>query len=174
VGSPLAMYCGAAELLHARTRIFGVTEFFDGGEAVGRTVVASKTARYVSIPFAAVREAGLREPELFIALGAVNAQQNRSLTTTIASHVSKPTLARVASALLPYAVPARGLERALPPLAQMTQSQVAAAAGTVKEVAARAIAELERTHARSAPRTRPRPLPRSLEAFGNDRLALAG
>ena len=48
---------------------------------------------------------------------------------------------------MPYAVPERGLHPALAPLPTMTQAQVAASAGTVKEVAARAIAELERVQA---------------------------
>jgi hypothetical protein len=61
--------------------------------------------------------------------------------------VSQPIIARVANALLPYAAPEQGLHPALPPLPNMTQSQVAASAGTVKEVAARAIAELERLQA---------------------------
>ncbi|MBC5828935.1 MAG: hypothetical protein GIW98_01925 [Candidatus Eremiobacteraeota bacterium] len=50
---------------------------------------------------------------------------------------------RVASALVVYAPPKDGLHPALPPLPSITQTQIAVAAGTVKEVAARAIAELE-------------------------------
>ena len=45
--------------------------------------------------------------------------------------------------LLPYAMPDRGLVPAAHSLSTITQSQIAAAGGTVKEVAARAIAELE-------------------------------
>jgi hypothetical protein len=40
-------------------------------------------------------------------------------------------------------MPERGLSPARAPLPNLTQAQIAAAAGTVKEVAARAIAELE-------------------------------
>ncbi len=40
-------------------------------------------------------------------------------------------------------MPERGLVPAAPSLSTITQSQIAAAGGTVKEVAARAIAELE-------------------------------
>ncbi|HEY5426137.1 MAG TPA: helix-turn-helix domain-containing protein [Candidatus Tumulicola sp.] len=54
-----------------------------------------------------------------------------------------PILARIARVLVPYAMPERGLVPAAASLATVTQSQIAAAAGTVKEVAARAIAELE-------------------------------
>jgi len=54
-----------------------------------------------------------------------------------------PIIARIAQVLLPFSLPERGLSAALAPLPHMTQAQIAAAAGTVKEVAARAIADLE-------------------------------
>lgn len=124
--------------------VFGVAEFFDNGLCLGRTLVVSKSVRYATIPFGAIRDVAKRDPEFLMALGACCAQRARGMASTLAAQVSKPILVRVASALLPYAVPARGLEAALAPLPTMTQSQIAAAAGTVKEVAARAISELER------------------------------
>lgn len=148
---------------------FGTIEFFDGGRAIGRTVAVSKTARYALLPRDLVLEVCMREPAALIALAAFNSQLNRSLATAMNAHVSQPAIARVASALLPYAIPERGLEPALPPLANMTQAQVAAAAGTVKEVAARAIAELERRSALRRERGHVRYLDRSklLEAIGS-------
>ena len=126
---------------------FGEGEFFDSGLAMGRTVVLSKTARYATLPYDVLRETSRRDPSLLMALAASAAQRNRTLASALAAQVSKPIIARVASALLPYAAPERDLHAALPPLPNMTQAQVAAAAGTVKEVAARAIAELERVQA---------------------------
>ncbi len=126
---------------------FGESEFFDGGLALGRTVALSKVARYAAIPFDVLRGIAAQEPEFVLAIGAASAQRNRSLASELAAQVSQPIISRVAAALLPYAAPERELHPALPPLPTMTQAQIAAAAGTVKEVAARAIAELERVQA---------------------------
>lgn len=126
---------------------FGDTEFFDLGLSVGRTIVLSKTARYATVPVPVLRALGEQQPGFLLAMGATVAQRNRTLASALSSQVSQPIIARVASALLPYAVPERGLHPALAPLPTMTQAQVAASAGTVKEVAARAIAELERVQA---------------------------
>jgi CRP-like cAMP-binding protein len=148
--------------------VFGEIEFFDGGLSIGRTMVLSKTARYASVPYGTLREIGAREPALLTALAASTAQHNRTLASALASQVSQPILSRVASALLPYAAPERGLHPALSPLPNMTQAQVAASAGTVKEVAARAIAELERVQALRRERGHIRYLDRSklLETIG--------
>lgn len=126
---------------------FADGEFFDGGLSVGRTVALSKTARYARVPYDVVRQILGGDAEFLTALAAVVAQRNRALASALAAQVSQPILSRVAAALLPYAAPERGLHPALPPLPNMTQAQVAASAGTVKEVAARAIAELERVQA---------------------------
>lgn len=126
---------------------FNESEFFDGGLTVGRTVVLSKSARYAMVPFETLRAVAMQEPEFVMAIGAAAAQRNRTLASELASQVSRPIISRVAAALLPYAAPERELHPALPPLPTMTQAQIAAAAGTVKEVAARAIAELERVQA---------------------------
>lgn len=126
---------------------FGESEFFDGGLTMGRTVALSKSAHYAAIPFETLRSLAKQEPEFLMAIAAANAQRNRTLASELASQVSQPIIARVASALLPYAAPERELHPALSPLPTMTQAQIAAAAGTVKEVAARAIAELERVQA---------------------------
>jgi uncharacterized protein (DUF2249 family)/CRP-like cAMP-binding protein len=127
--------------------VFGEIEYFDGGLSLGRTTVLSKTARIATITYGELSEVVRDEPDLLRALAARTAQHNRTLASALAAQVSQPILSRVASALLPYAPPERGLHPAFAPLPTMTQAQVAAAAGTVKEVAARAIAELERIQA---------------------------
>jgi CRP/FNR family cyclic AMP-dependent transcriptional regulator len=126
---------------------FGDCEFFDEGLSIGRTVALSKSGRYALIPFEIVRSVGMQEPEFLLAIGASAAQHNRAVASALAAQVSQPIIARVAAALLAHAAPERELHPALPPLPHMTQAQIAAAAGTVKEVAARAIAELERVQA---------------------------
>jgi len=123
--------------------IFGDVSFFDGGRTMGRVSVLSKTARVVLLPVDIVRAVGMEHPEFIFALAAVCAQKVRSLANALVSQASQPIIARVAQALMPYAVPSNQLEPALSPLPNMTHMQIAAAAGTVKEVAARAIAELE-------------------------------
>jgi len=127
--------------------VFGAAEFFDRGFRIGRIVAISKIARYATIPHAVVQEMAKRDPQVLLALGSCCAQRMRGLANRLSEHVSKPILVRVAGALLPYAPPARGLQPAHPPLPAMTQTQIAASAGTVKEVAARAIADLERAGA---------------------------
>lgn len=142
--------------------IFGEVELFDGGLAIGRVVALSKTARCVLLPVEAVRQLGVQRPEVLLGLATACAQRTRGLAETLAAHGTQPIVHRLATVLLPYSMPERGLSPAMAPLPSMTQSQLASAAGTVKEVAARAIAELEshgalrreRGHIRYLDRTR--------------------
>ena len=123
--------------------VFGELELFDQAPASGRVVALSKVARYLRIPRRAVLEAGERSAPLLLALGRVNAQRRRDHMQALATQATMPIIARIAHVLVPYAMPERGLSPARLPLPNLTQAQIAAAAGTVKEVAARAIAELE-------------------------------
>ena len=123
--------------------LFGVAEYFDRGLSNARIVVFSRTARIVKLPWDIVADVASRYPQLTTALGVVIAQRLREMNDTITVQGALPILARIARVLVPYAMPERGLVPAAASLATVTQSQIAAAAGTVKEVAARAIAELE-------------------------------
>jgi len=120
--------------------LFGVAEYFDRGLKMARIAVFSKTARILKVPWDVVSRIAARNPELTHALGVVMAQRVRLLADALSVQGSLPIIARV---LLPYAMPDRGLVQAAAALSTITQSQIAAAGGTVKEVAARAIAELE-------------------------------
>ena len=122
---------------------FGETEFFDAGLTVGRTIALSKSVRYLRIPRDVVSTIGMQYPQVMIALAHIAAQRTRTLADALTAQATQPILVRIASVLLPYAVTEKGLGAAHSPLPNMTQAQVAATAGTVKEVAARAIAELE-------------------------------
>ncbi|HTX59573.1 MAG TPA: helix-turn-helix domain-containing protein [Verrucomicrobiae bacterium] len=121
---------------------FGLVEFFDRGAPMARVVALSKSARIVGLPWESVAAVAREHPTLVAGLASALAQRHRLLADCL-SQSALPILARVARALLPHAMPDRGLSPAAHALASMTQSQIAAAAGTVKEVAARAIAELE-------------------------------
>jgi CRP-like cAMP-binding protein len=123
--------------------VFGVAEYFDRGLTNARTMVFSKTAIVLKFPWDAVREIAVRHPQLTNELGVVIAQRLRLVNDNLSAQASQPIIARIAHVLLPYAMPERGLTEAAGALAAVTQSQIAASAGTVKEVAARAIAELE-------------------------------
>ena len=145
-----------------QNELFGVAEYFDRGLENARIVVFSKTAKVVKIPWDVIDEIAERFPRLTHELGVVLAQRLRQVNDTLSTQGSQPIISRIAAVLLPYAMPERGLSPAVASLASITQSQIAAAAGTVKEVAARAIAELEargalkreRGHIRFLDRTR--------------------
>jgi uncharacterized protein (DUF2249 family)/CRP-like cAMP-binding protein len=123
--------------------LFGVAEYFDRGLKMARIAVFSKSAHVLKVPWEVVSRIAGRYPELTHALGIVMAQRVRLLADALSVQGSLPILGRVARVLLPYAMPERGLVPASASLSTITQSQIAAAGGTVKEVAARAIAELE-------------------------------
>jgi signal-transduction protein with cAMP-binding, CBS, and nucleotidyltransferase domain len=117
--------------------LFGVAEYFDRGLKMARIAYVLK------LPWEVVSRVAARNPELTNALGIVMAQRVRLLADALSVQGSLPILGRIARVLLPYAMPERGLAAASAALSTITQSQIAAAGGTVKEVAARAIAELE-------------------------------
>jgi CRP-like cAMP-binding protein/uncharacterized protein (DUF2249 family) len=123
--------------------VFGIAAFFDGGAPVANVVAMTKITRIVKLPSATLTDVAREYPDLLFGLGALLAQRQRELSAKLSSQSALPIVGRVARVLLPHAMAERGLSPAMPALASMTQSQIAAAAGTVKEVAARAIAELD-------------------------------
>jgi CRP/FNR family transcriptional regulator, cyclic AMP receptor protein len=123
--------------------LLGDLELFDEAPAAGRVIALSKVARYLRIARRTVLDVAEAHPQILVALGRVNAQRRRDHMQALATQATMPIIARVAHVLVPYAIPERGLSPARAPLPNLTQAQIAAAAGTVKEVAARAIAELE-------------------------------
>src|SRR5450755_4137999 len=121
----------------------GDIETLDGGRALARIAVTSAVAHVVLIPRGIVLSALLVDGVFARKLATICAQRARILGTQFLSHVAQPAISRVAAAILPYASPDVGLSPAFEPLQRMTQNQLAIVAGTAKEVAARAIAELE-------------------------------
>ena len=122
---------------------FGIAAALDGGLTFTNMRVITKSASYLAVPIDVIHALAETDPRVPAAIGFLSAQQSRALARALNAQVSMPTIGRVAAALLPYASPERGMHPALPPVTMLTQTQLAAAAGTVKEVAARAIAELE-------------------------------
>jgi uncharacterized protein (DUF2249 family) len=122
----------------------GEIEFFDAGAAPARLVAAYGGARVIAIPRAVAIETAQRVPMLALRLGRRAAMRARTLAERMMLAAFSSTTARVARALLPYAGPAAGLVPTLPPLSQMSQAQIGTIAGTVRIVAARDLAKLER------------------------------
>lgn len=122
---------------------FGEISTIDGGATVARFVVMSRSARLVLFPKHALRSALQTDSALARSMNEVCAQRMRSLVDRFAAQTSLSTVARVAAALLPHAGPQPGLHLVLPSFQDFTQVELATAAGTVKEVVSRALAELE-------------------------------
>ena len=126
---------------------FGVSGMFDARDTMARIVVLSKTARYFAIENAIVRELCDEDPKLAVLLATVLAQRVRGLTSLLSVQVNLPTMTRMARYLLQHCSDAPGLAPSKGTLPLMTQAQIAAAAGTTKEVAARLIRTLEEASA---------------------------
>ncbi|MEO6990479.1 MAG: Crp/Fnr family transcriptional regulator, partial [Candidatus Baltobacteraceae bacterium] len=121
---------------------FAELETLDGGRTIAR-IVATSPADVVVIPRDVVLAMAATDTEFARALAISCAQRTRAVVGRLLATVATPTVARVAAAILPYARPEPGLVSSLPELRAVTQGALASAAGTVKEVVARAIAELE-------------------------------
>ncbi len=121
---------------------FGDIETLDGGRTIAR-LVATTTTRVLLVPRGIVVSAMTTDSAFARALATICAQRARALAEAFSAHVAQSAIVRVAAAILPYAAPDAGLSPSLEPLQRMTQAELAATAGTVKEVAARAVAELE-------------------------------
>lgn len=121
----------------------GAIETLDGGRTVARVVATTAATRVVLIPRGIVITTMAKDVAFARAVAAICAQRARALAEAFTAHVTQSAIVRVAAAILPYAGPDAGLTPSLEPLRRMTQTQLAATAGTVKEVAARAVAELE-------------------------------
>lgn len=122
---------------------FGAVALLDGQIPVGEIGVVSKIARYALFPQIAVAQAAQLDPTLFRRLAAQAASRYRSLTSRLLIQAAYSVGSRVANVLLPFASEKPGLQPVDRQLMEFSQRDLAAAAGCVKEAAARAIAEME-------------------------------
>lgn len=142
VGTPTGREQILFEVLE--TEVFGNTVLFDGGSTFARYATLSDPAEILLLPKAAVLQAAEADSRFALALAASATPQLRAVVELLHAHVSKKTIARVATALLPYAPIENGLAPVDPiHLPSLRLTQIAAATGSVKEVVARAVAELE-------------------------------
>jgi len=122
---------------------FGVSAMLDGGVEMARTAVVSRKACLALMDGDAVIDLCKQHGTLAIAFAVTLARRIRHTTALLAAQLNLTAQERIARYLLRFAGDT-GLSEALEPLPQMTQAQIGAAAGTVKDVAARTIGLLER------------------------------
>jgi uncharacterized protein (DUF2249 family) len=146
VGTPVGREQILFEALE--TEVFGNGAMLDGGSTFSRFATLSDAADIVLFPKPFVLQFAAADPRFALALAASVSQQMRAVVELVHAHVSKKTIARVASTLVPYAPSESGLAPVDPVhLPSLRLTQIAAATGSVKEVVARAVAELEAARA---------------------------
>lgn len=141
---------------------------FDGGGTTTRAE-ALTDATIVTLPGEAVLHACRNDSELALGFLAAASQARRRSVDTIADLAFAHVLQRVAKFLLGYARTSVGMTRGLPGVENLSQAQIAAAAGTVRDMAARALLRLKNANAVELDRGRVRAIDRPrLEAFAQN------
>src|SRR5580698_792677 len=141
---------------------------FDGGGATTRAE-ALTDATIVTLPSEAVIHAARNDAELALGFLIASSQARRRSIDTIADLAFAHVLQRVAKFLLGYARASVGMTRGLPGVENLSQAQIAAAAGTVRDMAARALLRLKNASAVELDRGRVRAIDRArLEAFAHN------
>lgn len=141
---------------------------FDSGGATTRAE-ALTDATIVTLPSEAVVHAARNDAELALGFLVASSQARRRSIDTIADLAFAHVLQRVAKFLLGYARASVGMARGLPGVESLSQAQIAAAAGTVRDMAARALLRLKTAGALELDRGRVRAIDRArLEAFAHN------
>ncbi len=144
------------------------TGVFDGGGATTRAEALTDCS-LVLIPSEAVLHASRTDAELAIGFLTEASQARRRSIDTIADLAFAHVLQRVAKFLLSYAPATTGMARGLSGVENLSQAQIAAAAGTVRDMAARALLRLKNAGAVELDRGRVRSLERDkLEAYAHN------
>jgi CRP/FNR family transcriptional regulator len=140
---------------------------FDGGGATTRAE-ALTDCTLVLLPSEAVLHAVRNDAELGLGFLAASSQARRRSIDTIADLAFAHVLQRVAKFLMSYAPATTGMAAGLPGVANLSQAQIAAAAGTVRDMAARALLRLKNANAVELDRGRVKAIDRArLEAFAH-------
>jgi CRP/FNR family transcriptional regulator len=141
---------------------------FDQGGATTRAE-ALTDATIVTLPSEAVLHACRNDSELALGFLTVASQGRRRSIDTISDLAFAHVLQRVAKFLLGYARASVGMTRGLPGVENLSQAQIAAAAGTVRDMAARALLRLKNAGAVELDRGRVKAIDRArLEAFAQN------
>ncbi|HET7814113.1 MAG TPA: cyclic nucleotide-binding domain-containing protein [Candidatus Baltobacteraceae bacterium] len=141
---------------------------FDQGGATTRSE-ALTDATVVTIPSEAVLHACRNDAELALGFLTAASQGRRRSIDTISDLAFAHVLQRVAKFLLGYARASVGMTRGLPGVEHLSQAQIAAAAGTVRDMAARALLRLKNAGAVELDRGRVKAIDRAkLDAFAQN------
>ena len=144
------------------------TGTFDGGGATTRAE-ALTDCTLVLLPAEAVLHACRNDAELALGFLTDASQARRRSIDPIADLAFAHVLQRVAKFLLSYAPTTTGMAKGLSGIENLSQAQIAAAAGTVRDMAARALLRLKNAGAVELDRGRVRALDRErLEAFAHN------
>ncbi|MBC5824438.1 MAG: DUF2249 domain-containing protein [Candidatus Eremiobacteraeota bacterium] len=115
---------------------------FDEGTAEA-TVVARGEVDTVELPAAFVRGLLARSPEVATGCARFFAQRQRRLTGAAGNLAFGRVLTRIARVLLDYASPDAGLARGVGGVERITQTDLAARVGTVRDMGSRALSHLQ-------------------------------
>lgn len=141
---------------------------FDTGGATTRAE-ALTDAVVMTLPSEAVIHATRNDAELALGFLIASSQARRRSIDTIADLAFAHVLQRVAKFLLGYSRASVGMTRGLPGVENLSQAQIAAAAGTVRDMAARALLRLKNSNAVELDRGRVKAIDRArLEAFAHN------
>jgi CRP-like cAMP-binding protein len=144
------------------------TGTFDGGGATTRAEALTDCS-LVLLPTEAVLHACRNDVDVAIGFLVDASQARRRSIDTISDLAFAHVLQRVAKFLLSYAPATTGMARGLSGVENLSQAQIAAAAGTVRDMAARALLRLKTAGAVELDRGRVRALDRErLEAFAHN------
>jgi CRP/FNR family transcriptional regulator len=141
---------------------------FDGGGTTTRAEALTDVI-VVTLPSEAVMHACRNDAELALGFLIAASQARRRSIDTIADLAFAHVLQRVAKFLLGYARTSIGMTKGLPGVENLSQAQIAAAAGTVRDMAARALLRLKNAAAVELDRGRVKAIDRArLEAFAHN------
>ncbi len=144
------------------------TGTFDGGGATTRAE-ALVDCTLVALPTDAVLRACRHDPNVAVGFLTEMSQARRRSIDTISDLAFAHVLQRVAKFLLSYAPATTGMARGLSGVENLSQAQIAAAAGTVRDMAARALLRLRNAGAVELERGRVQALDRErLEGFARN------
>ena len=122
--------------------MFNEAAVFDEGTAEV-TVIARGDVDTVEIPAQFVRQLLVRSPEVAVGCARYFAQRQRRLTGAAGNLAFGRVLKRIARVLLDYASPDAGMSRGVSGVERITQSDLAARVGTVRDMGSRALSHLE-------------------------------
>lgn len=115
---------------------------FDEGTAEA-TIIARGEVESLELPAAFVRSLLRRSPEVASGCARFFAQRQRRLAGAVGNLAFGRVLTRIARVLLEYASPDAGMARGINGVERITQTDLAARVGTVRDMASRALAHLE-------------------------------